>query len=64
MYEMIESISIVNQTIKKCATWGVSKDDKLLDGYDILSYISEQEVEKKIYNHNVTMENTIDDFKY
>ena len=64
MYEMIESISIVNQTIKKCATWGISKDDKLLDGYDILSYINEQEVEKKIYNHNVTMENTIDDFKY
>mgnify|MGYP006095542169 CR=1 FL=1 len=64
MYEMVESLNIVNQMVKKCATWGAAKDEKLLDGYDILSYINEQEVTKKIYNHNVTMENTINDFKY
>lgn len=64
MYEMVESINIINQMVKKCSTWSSARNEKLIDDYDTLAYINEQEILKKIYNHNVTMENTIGEFKY
>lgn len=64
MYEMVESLNIVNQAIKKCSMIETVNNYKSFDSYDILSYITQEEVDKKNYNHNITMENTINEFKY
>lgn len=60
MYEMIESINILNQVSKKFEFFNSNNLDynKTYDNFNMTSYLT-----KKIYNHNVTMENTIVDFK-
>jgi len=64
MYEMIESLHIVNQVVKKCTDTNSHTNNKSFDSYNILAYVTQEELNKKVYNHNVTMENTINEFKY
>lgn len=64
MYEMIESLHIVNQVIKKCTLTNSYNKNKSFDSYDILAYVTKEDLSKKVYNHNITMENTINEFKY
>ncbi len=60
MYEMIESLNILNQVSKKFEFFEntITDSNKLYDNFNMSSYIS-----KKIHNHNITMENTITEFK-
>ena len=63
MYEMVESLSIINQTIKKCTSVSTTNTNSSFDCYDILNYVTQHNT-KKIYNSNLLMETTINDFKY
>jgi len=64
MYEMVESLHIVGQVIKKCSNTNSYYKNKSFDSYDILAYVTQENLNKKVYNHNITMENTINEFKY
>jgi NADH:ubiquinone oxidoreductase subunit D len=64
MYEMIESLNIINQTIKKCETSNQKKQGGLVNSYEILNYISRASMDRRSYNKNLLMEDTIKDFKY
>jgi hypothetical protein len=64
MYEMVESLHIVNQVVKKCSSTINYTQNKSFDSYNILAYVTQEDLNKKVYNHNITMENTINEFKY
>ena len=62
---MVESLSIVNQSINKVtSTKEISKFKEGNSVYNIVDFVHKSLKDKKVYSHNSTMENIINEFKY
>lgn len=64
MYEMVESLNIVNQVIKKCLKNNTYAKNSTFNSYDILNYVTQNKLDRHSYTKNLLMEDTINDFKY
>lgn len=64
MYEMVESLNIINQVIKKCESSNPQVYGGTVNSYEVLHYVSRASMDRRSYNKNLLMEDTIKDFKY
>jgi len=62
MYEMLESLYIVTQTIDKCSV--SSKPLSNSSVYDVMDYVNTKDTTRDMFYGNSLMETTIRDFKY
>lgn len=62
MYEMLESLYIVTQTIDKCSVDAKSSTSNNV--YDVMDYINTRDTSRDMFYGNTLMESTIRDFKY
>ena len=62
MFEMLESLYIVAQTVDKCNV-GTTQTSRS-NTYDIMNYVNQSDTSRSMYSNNTLMETTIRDFKY